>query len=142
MALTQNLCCSLSALYTAEDTLRLLCWEGQFFCKGPRGPLVPGTCVRGPLLNRIPNLRTYDLSSPNGDVPLATNLVAVWQTRGPFFDLLTPKGGRRVTKLFHPLEGTVTIRKCRTRVNRSLLSCVHEHTMVNAFKKVEMWDFP
>ncbi len=31
----------------------------------------------------------------------------------------------------------MTIRKWRTRGNRSFLSRVHEHTMVNAFKKFE-----
>ncbi len=63
-----------------------------------------------------------------------TNRVAVWWTCGPFFDLLTPKRGGRITKLFHPLEGTITMLKWRTRVNRTFLSRVHKVTMVNPFK--------
>ncbi len=106
----------------------------NFFCKvlEPRGS-VP--CIRGPYLTRIPNLEDLrPVFSEWETYHSPTNRVEVWWTCGPFFDLLTPKGGRRVTKLFRPLEGTVTIRKWRTRVNRTFLSRVHEVTMVNPFK--------
>ncbi len=109
----------------------------NFFSKvlEPRGS---GPCIRGPYLTRIPNLEDLQpVFSERETSHSPTNRVAVWRTRSPFVDLLTPKGGRRVTKLFRPFEGTVTIRKWRTRGNRSFLSRVHEHTMVNAFKKFE-----
>ncbi len=105
-----------------------------FFCKvlEPRGS---GPCVRGPYLTRIPNLEDLrPVFSERETSHSPTNRVAVWRTRSPFVDLLTPKGGRRVTKLFRPLEGTVTIRKWRTRVNQTFLSRVHVVTMVNPFK--------
>ncbi len=100
--------------------------------------MVQGHASGAPYLTRIPNLEDLrPVFSERETSHSPTNRVAVWRTRGPFVDLLTPKGDRRVTN-FSAHSRAVMIRKWRTRGNRSFLSRVHEHTMVNAFKSLRV----
>ncbi len=60
--------------------------------------------------------------------------VMVWWTRAPFFDLLTPKQGRTVTRLFRPAEGVPSRQIYQFRLDPTFATRVHETTRPNPFK--------
>ncbi len=94
-----------------------------------------GPRLRGPSGARISNLGALrPIVSEQGTSRFPFKSVPFWWTRAPFFDLLTPKEGRRVTRLFRPVEGVPSRQRFQFRLDRTLASRVHETARPNPFK--------
>ncbi len=102
------------------------CQTGAFFLRS-YGSALRGRERGAPEMRESRISRPYDPSSPNGGRP-ASHLSA-YRFGGralPFFDLLTPKEGRRVTRLFRPAKGVRSRQRLQFRLDRTLASRVHE----------------
>ncbi len=99
-----------------------------------------GAMSEGPL--RSENLESRGpMVSERGMSLSPFNRVTVLWTHSPFFDLLTPKRVRGVTKLFQPLKGPLTICKWRPLDDRPFRRHVRETARPIKFKINGKWDF-
>ncbi len=103
--------------------------------KKPPRPSNSGARMRGPRRRRMPSFEAVrPFVSVRGTSRFSFKRVTVWWTCAPFFDLLTPKQGRTVPRLFRPVEGVPSRQIFKFRLDPTLASRVHETARPNPFK--------
>ncbi len=108
---------------------------GHKMLKKPPRPSNSGARMRGPRRRRMPSFEAVrPFVSVRGTSRFSFKRVTVWWTCAPFFDLLTPKQGRTVPRLFRPVEGVPSRQIFKFRLDPTLASRVHETARPNPFK--------
>ncbi len=91
--------------------------------------------MRGPRRQRVPSFEVVRPSvSVRGTSRFPFKRVTVWWTCAPFFELLTPKQGRTVTRLFRPVEGVPSRQIFKFQLDPTLANRVQETARSNPFK--------
>ncbi len=110
---------------------------GHKMLKKPPRPSNSGARMRGPRRRRVPSFEVVRPSvSVRGTSRFPFKRVTVWWTRGPFFDILTPKQGRTFTGRFRPTEGIPPRQIFQFRLDPTLANRVHETARPNPFKSM------
>ncbi len=110
---------------------------GHKMLKKPPRPSNSGVRMRGTRRRSVPSFEVVRTSvSVRGTSRFPFKHVTVWWTRAPFFDLLTPKQVRTVTRLFRPVEGVPLRQIFQFQLDPTLANRVHETARPNPFKSM------